>query len=89
MASLHLGRHRLSVRYDDFYVDDDDEFQVEDPNHEDGHAWTAAYVLRTGEAHRLALEWLNVDSDRDVRPSLRLPARAQETQLQASFRVRF
>jgi hypothetical protein len=89
MASLRAGRHRLSVRYDDFYVEDEDEFHVEDPNHESGRAWTAAYSLRTGDAHRLALEWLRVDSARDVRASMGLPVEAQETQLQASFRVRF
>ena len=30
MGSLALGRHRVSLRYDDFYVEDDDAFVEED-----------------------------------------------------------
>jgi hypothetical protein len=89
LLSLSVGRHRLSARYDEFYVEDDDEYVVEDPNEEHGHAWTAAYSLKTGEAHRLALEVLQVDSRRAVRPQIGLPEHARETLVQASFRVRF
>lgn len=89
MGSLSLGRHRLSVRYDEFYVEDDDAFVEQDPNEEHGHAWTAAYSFRTGEKHRLAVEALQVDSHRGVRAQMGLPEHAQETLVQASFRVRF
>jgi hypothetical protein len=89
MVSLHAGRHRLSARYDWFEVRDGDDFVAEDDNHEDGTAWTVAYSLQTGEAHRLAVEWLQVDSTRGVRAALNLPEHVRERQLQASFRVRF
>jgi hypothetical protein len=89
MASVSAGRHRLSGRYDAFYVEDEDDFHVEDDNEEDGHALTFMYSLRTGASHRLAIEVLQVESDRGVRPSLNLPFRARETQVQASFRVGF
>jgi hypothetical protein len=89
MASVHAGRHRVSVRYDDFYVEDIDDFIAEDDNGETGHAWTAAYLLRIGEAHRLALEMVHVDSERPIRVALGLPAHQKETTFQASFRVGF
>jgi hypothetical protein len=90
MASLSAGRHRLSVRYDVFEVGDDDELRAgADPNDEDGHAWTAAWALRTGDAHRLALEAVRVSSDRGVRAEQGGPVRVGETLIQASFRVRF
>jgi hypothetical protein len=89
MASLSHGRHRLTARYDHFEVEDRDVLQTEDPNTEHGHAWTAAYSLRTGESHRLAVEVLHVESDRAVRAALGLPVHATETLAQASFRVKF
>lgn len=89
MASLSAGRHRVTARYDDFYVEDLDDFEVEDANEEDGRALTFAYLLRTGASHRLAVEVLQIESDRDVRASLQLPVRAKETLVQASFRVVF
>jgi hypothetical protein len=89
MASLEAGRHRLSVRFDDFSVTDRDRMQVEDPNGEEGQAWTAAWSLKTGDAHRLPVEVVHVDSDRPVRAALGLPVNEKETQAQASFRLRF
>jgi len=89
MMSLTAGRHRLSARYDDFYVEDIDTFVVEDDNNEDGHAWTAAYLLRVGAAHRLAVEVVQVESRHPAREALGLPVQAKETTLQASFRVTF
>jgi hypothetical protein len=81
------GRHRVSVRRDWFDVEDMGPTEIEDDNREDGSAWTAAYLLRTGDKHRLALEAVRVDSTRDIRPALGLPARAQELLLQLSFRL--
>jgi hypothetical protein len=89
MVSLVAGRHRMSARYETLEVEDADFLQAEDPNGEDGHAWTAAYALRIGGSHRFALEVLRVDSERDVRAALGLPVRATETLAQASFRLRF
>jgi hypothetical protein len=89
MASAVHGRHRLTARYDDFEVEDRDVHTLDDPNAERGHAWTAAYALRIGESHRLAFEVLRVTSDRAARASLGLPTRTDETQAQASLRLKF
>jgi hypothetical protein len=89
MASAVCGRHRLTARYDDFEVQDRDVHVIDDPNAERGHAWTAAYAFRIGESHRLAVEVLRVRSDRAARATLGLPTREDETQAQASLRLKF
>jgi hypothetical protein len=81
------GRHRLSVRRDWFEVEDRGPLFAEDDNREDGSAWTAAYLLRTGEKHRVALEALRLDSTRPNRSSLGLPPRAKELLVQLSLRL--
>lgn len=88
LLTARAGRHRFSVRYDRFEVDDRDAVR-EDDNHDRGEAWTAAYVLETGEHHRLALEWMRIDSDRAARAAIGLPTHAEEDMLQASFRLLF
>lgn len=87
LVSASFGPNRISARYDDFGVDDLDRFHDLDNNEEDGRAWTFAYILRTGEHHRLAFELLRIESERPVRADLGLPVRAEETQLQASIRL--
>jgi hypothetical protein len=89
LLTARAGRHRFTVRWDRFEVVDKDHNRVEDPNDEDGEAWTAAYLLETGAHHRLALEWMRITSDRQSRALLRLPAHAEEDLVQASFRVLF
>jgi hypothetical protein len=70
-------------------VKDTDVYRAEDDNDEDGEAWTAAYILETGQHHRLAFEWLRVTSDRPSRASVRLAPHAEEDLFQASFRLLF
>ena len=89
LLTARAGRHRFSVRYDRFEVEDRDANRVEDDNDEDGQAWTAAYVLETGEHHRIALEWLRITSDRPERARITLPTHAEEDVMQASFRLLF
>jgi hypothetical protein len=89
LLSAGFGRHRLSARYDWFDVEDRDIYVVEDPNDEDGHAWTAAYLLMLHDTTRLAVEWLRVTSDRPSRLDLGLDPAATETQVQASVRIAF
>lgn len=84
-----FGPHRLSVRYDTMRVKDRDRWKVLDNNQEDGSAWTAAYLIQTGEHCRLAVELLRVESDRAVRASLGLPVHEVELQFQASARILF
>jgi hypothetical protein len=96
------GRHRLSGRYDWFDVEDRDVFAIADPNDEDGHAWTLAYLATLNDSARLAVEWLHVTGTRslltgvglppntgETRPAATAPSRAREGQLQASLRLTF
>jgi hypothetical protein len=89
LVTAAFGRHRVSGRYDWFDVEDRDRLRAEDPNDEDGHAWTAAYLLTLHETTRLAVEWLRVSSTRPSRADLGLDAEATETQVQASVRLTF
>lgn len=89
LASVASGRHRVSVRYDWFQVDDRDRFKEMDNNQEDGDAWTAAYLIQTGEHHRLAFEVIRMISDRPARAYLALPIHQRELQFQASARFDF
>jgi hypothetical protein len=89
LLTARTGRHRFTVRYDRFEVEDTDLLRAEDDNDEEGEAWTAAYILETGARHRLAFEWLRVTSDRPSRASVGLPAHAEEDLFQASFRLLF
>jgi hypothetical protein len=89
LASVRVGPHRLSARYDHFKTDDHDPFRVQDPNDERGHAWTAAYSLSTNPHYRIALEGLRVTSDRSVRSTIGLPAHATDLQVQASVRLTY
>jgi hypothetical protein len=83
------GRHRVTGRYDWFDVEDRDALILEDPNAEDGHAWTFAYLASLTDAARIAVEWLQVTSTRPSRGDLGLAPRAAERQLQASLRLSF
>lgn len=87
LATAFWGRHRVTVRYEEFSTTDLDRFQLEDDNDEEGKAWTAAYILETGEKHRLAFELLRVESDRDERAAIGLPIHAEELTAQLSFRI--
>ncbi len=87
LVSKAWGRHRLSLRLDQFGADDEDRFP--DINSEHGVALTAAYIFRPVDNHRLTLEVLHVDSRRRERAFLGLPAKAHETQIQASYRIFF
>jgi hypothetical protein len=83
------GRHRMTGRYDWFDVEDRDALAAEDPNDEDGHAWTLAYLATLSDAARVVVEWLQVASIRASRGDLGLAPRARETQVQASLRLSF
>jgi len=87
LATVEQGRHRLTIRIDQFDVEDRDQYQLQDNNDEDGWAFLAAWILNTGENHRFAIEYLRIKSDRPVRAALNLPVRSSDTALQASFRI--
>lgn len=88
MLSHKIGRHRFSARYDDFSVIDLTLVEMNN-NNENGHAWMMAYAVDTFENQHLIVELLQVASDRPERTDFGLPAKTNETQLQASYRVIF
>jgi len=61
-----IASHRVSVRYDDFLVADNDHTPHDD-NSESGRAWLVGY--RYAKSPRLVLnaEWLEIDSERPAR----------------------
>jgi hypothetical protein len=89
LASAARGPHRLTVRYDEFRVRDEDRYRVEDPNDEEGEAWTAAWAVQLDGRTTVLLELLSVDATRPARALLGLPGRARETIVQVGVRGRF
>mgnify|MGYP000184203205 CR=1 FL=1 len=61
IVSYRWREHRVSFRYDDFSVRDDDGGNA---TQEDGNAYTVAYLLEFWLRHRVAFEYVWVDSDR-------------------------
>jgi len=88
MLTRAMARHRVSVRYDDFAVTDNDEIP-EDDNSEDGHAWTISYQYAASDAVTVALEWVNIRSLRPAFAYFGADTTVTERQAQAALRVRF
>ena len=88
LLSKMFDRHRLSLRYDNFKVEDLS-FVDRDNNNENGHAIMAAVSRDYDDGDRLMLELQYVNSDRANRADLNLPTRTKETQLQLSYRFAF
>jgi hypothetical protein len=89
LGSELLGPVRLSVRYDAFSTEDRDIFVAQDNNNEDGHAWTAAVMVKAGDHLQVMGEWLRVDSTRPFRADLGIPVTAKEDLLQIGVRFSF
>jgi len=87
LATREVGRHRFSVRYDSFRVDDRDAYLEQDNNNESGSAWTAAWLVGVGSRYKVGAEYLRVDSDRPARSYAGLDPRAVETLVQIALRV--
>lgn len=88
MISHPFGIHRLSARFDDFFVTDNSFVEI-DNNNEDGHSWMLAYTVEPFEDQHLILEFLHINSNRFARTELGLDAKSKENQLQASYRITF
>lgn len=88
MLSHKIGRHRISTRYDNFRVIDNTLIERNN-NNEDGNSWMVAYALDTYEDQRFIIELLHLTSDRPERTDFGLPAKTNETQVQASYRITF
>jgi hypothetical protein len=87
LVSKEWGRHRISFRFDHFR--NESERDAFDNTDEHGNAITAAYIFRPADNQRITLEVLHIDSNRGARAYWNWPTRAQETQVQLSFRLFF
>jgi hypothetical protein len=85
LVTLEHDRHRFTVRLDEFGVDDRDRYQLQDNNDEDGWGLLAAWIIKTKENHRFAVEYLHINSDRPARSRSNL----SDNTLQASYRILF
>ncbi len=85
LLSRHLGRHTFSARYDDFRVEG---HGSEGDGYQKGHAWTAAYACDLNPHWRVALEWLQVQTDSYERADL-LGAAPWYTASQFQLSVRY
>ena len=81
-------RHRLSVRYDHFEIIENDRVPL-DENAERGHAWTLAYIYQSTDSANIAVEWLEIHSDRPAWAYNDLDTSQTERQLQLSLQLRF
>lgn len=88
LYSWHSDAHRLSLRYDHFWVGDRD-INSEDPNGEYGHAYALAYRYQWNERLSLCAEALRQISYRDAREELDLPEDVTEDSLQFAVQMHF
>jgi hypothetical protein len=82
-----FGDHRVSVRYDNFDVTQNDQ-TPEDSNPDSGHAWTLAYQLGLTEYLSVAAEWLSIKTHHCGWAYYDLSPTATETQFSLSLKLR-
>lgn len=76
--------HRLTLRYDEF-----DYSRAPDKSFDSGHAWTVGYRYDPGGRVALVLEWLAIDSARDLWTDFyAAPGRMSERQLRGEIVLR-
>ena len=88
LLTKRIGRHRVSVRFDDFDVVDNDNIPLDD-NGEVGDAWTLSYAFNRSERLEMRMEWLRIYTARPAWAYLGLPSTATErlVQLQVALRL--
>ena len=82
MLSAHHQRHRVSVRYDEFRINDLDGGNL---TAEHGDALTFGYAYEWGLRQRIALEYIRLKNDRQARAQ---PEPTQDS-VQLSYRFRY
>ena len=83
-----FDRHRITARYDHFELTENDSTPL-DENSERGHAWTLAYQFDATKNVAVALEWLEIFTERPAWAYFDQSQRKTETQLQIALQVRF
>ena len=92
LVSKRLGAHRLTLRYDDFEVDDVDSkapvlLVPYDLNDEKGDAWTFAYSYRIKRNQLVIMEAIRAASQRPARVQISSESDIREVLLQVSYRL--
>jgi hypothetical protein len=88
LASWQRGPFRLSLRRDQFEVEDHDDFY--EPTSDEGHAWTAALLFDTpAKAWRFGLEWLRVDGKHEAAPLIGADPAVETRSLRLEVRYYF
>jgi len=88
MLTKTLNAHRLSLRYDNFAIMQNDQ-TPQDDNRENGHVWTAAYRFDWSDELSFAAEWLSIRTRHFGWAYYGLDPTGTERQLQISARLRF
>jgi hypothetical protein len=82
------GSQRLALRYDVFSIERPAAVPVLYADR--GHAWTLSYRIEPTERFSGGIEWLRIESERDLWPLFYGTARAQtesQVRLQLSYRL--
>lgn len=87
LLTKEFGKHRVSLRYDQFEVTQNDQMP-EDNNPENGHAWTVAYKVGLSDKLTLATEWLSIKTHHCGWAYYGLDPTETETQFQLSLKLR-
>ena len=88
LLTKSLDKHRVSLRYDNFDVTQNDDTD-EDNNPENGHVWTVAYQFDQSKHVSFAAEWLSIKTHHCGWVYYGLDPTNTETRLQLSVRLRF
>lgn len=88
LLTRSFDRHRISARYDDFEITERDQIPL-DENAEKGYAKTLSYRYEVSPNATLAVEWLEIFSNRPAWAYFNLAERKTEKQLQLTLRLRF
>ncbi len=88
LLSRAFDKHRLSVRYDNFAVTENDTVPQDD-NSDLGHVWTLAYRDHHSDSLSIGTEWLSIRTDHSGWGYYGFDAVATENQVQLSVMLRF
>ena len=83
-----FDKHRVTARYDHFKVTEADTTPL-DENSERGHAWTVAYRYAATNSVTLAMEWLQIHTNRPAWAYFDLEPSKTEQQVQIALLLRF
>jgi hypothetical protein len=88
LLTRSFGKHRVTLRRDDFGIDDLDSTPL-DANNEAGDAWTLAYRYDHSDKLSLRAEWLEISTWRPAWAYFGLPLQDSEQllQLQLNYRL--